>query len=150
MNELREIANHMLGVCLSKLVQIGLVSREQVNGRWHSRCDLDSRLEQLGFAAAASIDDNGNPVVIFSSKLNIQGLAHTLPHEAIHLAQICSGMYEPCSGYTVWSGEKYSNLAADDPNYFSPEHQPWEAQAHELEPVVREALLTQFPILRDV
>lgn len=147
MNELRKIANCMLGICLSKLVQMKVVSREQVDGRWYSRCNMDSRLEGLGVAAAASIDDSGCPVVIFSSRLNIQGLAYALPHEAIHLAQICSGMSKPCYGYTLWDGKKYPNLAADDPNYFSAEHQPWEAQAYKLESVVREALLAQLSLV---
>lgn len=145
MMALKEIASYMLSICLLKLVQMDVVTREQVNDKWYARCDMDARLEQLGFSAAASIDESGVPVVIFNSKLSMQGLAHVLPHEAIHLAQICSGIYEPCTGYALWKGEKYPNLAADDPNYFSVEHQPWEAQAHELESVVRESLLSQCP-----
>jgi len=148
MSEVLRAANHMISVCLSELIKIGLVSLEQVNNRWYLKCNQDSRLEQFGFAAAVSIDENKMPVLFFNSKLTLQGLVYTLPHEAIHLAQICSGMSEPCSGYTVWKGKKYPTLAADDPNYFSLEYQPWEAQAKELEPVVREALLIQFPFLR--
>lgn len=146
MNEDLLVANYMLGLCLSELVQMGFVSMEQVNGRWTSRCDLDELLARQGFAAAVTIDDKGMPLVIIESArcLYIEGLLQTIPHEAVHLAQICSGKYEPYAGYSIWMGVKYPNLLSTDPNYFSADHQPWEAEAKELAPQLERLLRSKI------
>ena len=111
---------------------------------------MNDRLSSLEFLAAASIDNAGRPFVAFNSNYNLKAIAWGIAHEAIHIAQICKGDWEPFEGYSVWKGQKYANLEATDPNYSSIEHQPWEWEAESLEEEVRKAMNERLPTLNDL
>lgn len=143
--DIKEIVDTFISISLGKLVETDFVSRDLIDRNWYSRFDMNHRLEADEFFAAASIDEANRPVVVFNAESNIKALAWVIPHEAIHLAQICKKDLEPCNGYSLWKGKKFPNLTATDPNYFSPEHQPWEAEAKELEDLVRGALYEKLP-----
>lgn len=140
----KQTAEFILGQCLQFLVEDGFVSLEQVNGRWHVKTSVSDKLRGSGFAAGASIDDAGHPyVAINPNKPSLLG--YVLPHEAIHLAQICKGDYEPQIGTSLWRGEIYPNLSATDPNYI--QDQPWELEVSLLEEGVRQRLFAMYPDL---
>ena len=63
-------------------------------------------------------------LLLYLTESSIKALAWAIPHEAIHLAQICKKDLKPYNGYSIWKGKKFPNLTTTDPNYFSPEHQP--------------------------
>lgn len=148
-SEKRDYVNSILNRCLEYLVDLGFVTNESLQGRAiYSRCDMNERLESLQFLAAASIDDVGHPVLVFNIDHDIRTLAWAIAHESVHLAQICKGEWEPFQGYSVWKGKKYTNLTADDSNYSSPNYQPWEAEAKNMENKVRELMYEQFPSFR--
>ena len=147
MEEKRKLVDTMIGVCLGFLVREGLVRREDIDGKWYSRCDMDHRLDSTGFYGGASIDDIGRPVIVYHSQHTFAVLSHVLPHEAVHLAQICRGSWEPFQGYSIWEGQEFTNLSGDDPEYNSLEKQPWEHEAKQWEGRVRNDLLDKFPSL---
>jgi len=143
-----KVVNLIIGICLGYLVETDFVEQEWINGKWYSRYDMNERLQNLQFVAAASIDDIGRPVVVFNMSHNIKAIAWGMAHEAIHLAQICKGDWEPFQGYSVWKGKEYKNLPATDVNYFSIDHQPWEVEAKGLEEKVRQAIYEKLPLLK--
>lgn len=139
----------MLEACLYHLVEAGFAAASDFASKQISiRCDMNERLDSLSFFAAASIDDIGRPVLIFNADHSLEALAWVVAHEAVHIAQICKGDWEPFKGYSVWKCRKHNNLAATDPNYFSLSYQPWEAEAKELEEGVRNAIYEKFPYLK--
>jgi hypothetical protein len=146
--DVKVVVDGFIGISLGMLVESGFVPRDLIDRNWYSRFDMNHRLSSDEFFAAASIDDANRPVVVFNAESNIKALAWAIPHEAIHLAQICKKDLEPCNGYSIWKGQRFPNLSATDPNYFSQEHQPWEAEAKELEDVVRNALYEKLPQLK--
>ncbi len=146
--DVKEIVDVFLGISLGMLVETGFVSKDLIDKNWYSRFDMNHRLESDGFFAAASIDDADMPVVVFNTESTLEALAWAIPHEAIHLAQMCKKDLEPSDGFSIWKGKKYPQLKATDPNYSSPNYQPWEAEALELEESVRDALYEKFPDLK--
>lgn len=151
LDEKKIAVDTILNTCLGCLVDLGFVSKESFEGKEiYSRYDMSERLASLQFFAAASIDDIGRPVLVFNIEHNIKVLAWAIAHEAVHLAQVCKGEWEPFQGYSVWKGQRYTNLAADDPNYSSPDHQPWEAEAEHMEEKVRELMYERLPVLKNL
>jgi len=146
-SDLKEIVDTFMGVCLQYLVDSGFVTESQIQGNWYSR-DGSDRLAAQSLAAAVSIDNANRPVVLFNTNLPLKAIIYTIPHEAVHLAQICKGDFEPLKGESLWKGEIFENLPAEDPNYFS--GQPWEAEARDLENGVREALFKRCPSLEQL
>lgn len=141
----------VLKACLQYLIDIGFINPEDFEGRIiDTRCDMNERLSEKGFYAAASIDDIGRPVLIYNIEHRMRDLACAIAHESIHIAQICKGDWEPFQGYSEWKGKKYTNLAASDPNYNSPEHQPWEAEVYKLEEKVIAYLFEKLPNLKNL
>jgi len=145
---LEELTTYMVGYCLGYLVEIDFISKEKASCFWYTCSDIDKKLEDSGLLAGTSIDRNNRPFIAYRSKISMKDLIKAIPHESIHLAQIRKGDYEPLSGYSIWKGKKYINLNCDDPNYFSAEHQPWEAEAKSLEEKVRQVLLEKIPDLK--
>jgi hypothetical protein len=145
---LEKLTMYMVGYCLGYLVEVDFISQEKASCSWYTMCDLDKKLEDSGLLAGTSIDKNNRPFIAYRSKITPRELITAIPHESIHLAQICKGDHEPFSGYSIWKGQKYINLTYDDPNYFSAEHQPWEAEAKTLEEKVRQVLLEKIPKLK--
>lgn len=137
-----EVAKELTGACLGKLVQMGLVTTEQVSGSWRVEFS-DERLVPCQMFSAASIDSKGKPVIYIRTTCTMEQLMYALAHEAVHLAQICSGDLVPDYGRQFWKGTPYPSLPAGDPNYVAA--QPWEAEAAELQPVLLEDLKRRYP-----
>jgi len=140
-DELLEIAEACVILCLRELVQLGHIVPAEVNGRWHIRISAD-KLAKRGLAGAVTPDDHHLVVLYLTPELTVEGLMHVIAHEVIHLAQICRGDLIPMYGYQVWRGEPYPSLTADDPDYFS--HQPWEVEAKALQPILLRVLQAKF------
>ncbi len=142
------VVDEILKACLCYLVDINFVNENDFAGKIiDTRYNMNDRLKSNNFFAAASIDDLGRPVFIFNIELSMKELACATAHEAIHLAQICKGDWEPFQGYSEWKGKQYKNLDASDPNYHSSEHQPWETEAYKLEEQVKKYLFDKLPQL---
>lgn len=139
--EIEEVVEGLACACLTKLIEIGRVTREQVAGKWYVEIS-DERLLPRRLFAATTIDNNGQTVMYVRSALLPEELVSAIPHEAVHLMQICKGDLIPGYGYQVWKGKRYPSLAADDPNYF--EAQPWEAEARELSLILSEELERRY------
>lgn len=151
LDEKKNVIDTILSTCLGCLVDLNYISAQEFEGKGiYSRHDMNDRLASLQFFAAASIDDAGRPVLVFNIEQNIKALAWAIAHEAVHLAQICKGDWEPFQGYSIWKGQKYTTLAADDPNYSSLAHQPWEADAESVEEKVRELMYERLPTLKNL
>lgn len=146
-SDLKEIVDTFMGVCLQFLVDSGFVNESQIQGNWYSR-EASARLAAQSFAAAASIDTAGRPVVLFNTNIPLNAIVYSIPHEAVHLAQICKGDFEPLEGKSRWKGKIFNNLPAEDPNYIS--GQPWEAEARNLEEDVRKALFERCQGLEEL
>ena len=122
--DVKDIVDILIGRLLGKLVETDFVPRNLIDRNGYPRFDMNHRLNADEFSATASIDDANRPFVIFNTESSIKALAWAIPHEAIHLAQICKKDLKPYNGYSIWKGKKFPNLTTTDPNYFSPEHQP--------------------------
>ena len=147
-SEKKGAVDTILKTCLYYLVDIDFAKESDFVGKIiNTRCDMNDRLQSEGFFAAASIDDLGRPVLIFNIEQSMKELACAIAHEAIHIAQICKGDWEPFQGYSDWKGKKYQNLDASDPNYHSAEHQPWEAEVYEHEEKLISYLFENLPAL---
>lgn len=144
--QFQRTVDQIIKTCIFTLVDLGFVSEEAFKGKV---IDTDfsqaEKLNSLQFAAAASINKRGQPVFIINTNQSIQMIAWGIAHESVHIAQICKGVWEPRNGYSIWKGRKFENLAADDPNYFSPDYQPWEAEANQWDEKVREQLYAAVP-----
>lgn len=138
-----KLAKKLTGTCLDKLVQIGLVTTEQVSGSWRVQFS-DARLVPHQMFSAASIDKNGTPVIYIRTNCTKEQLMYALAHEAVHLAQICAGDLVPEYGRKFWKGTSYPSLLAEDPNYVA--SQPWESEAADLQPVLFEVLKQKYPL----
>jgi hypothetical protein len=138
----KEVAELFIGLCLQKLVELGKVEREQINGMWHVEFN-ETKLQNNGFGGAATLDRSNRPVVYLLPQLNIDGLMLVIAHEAVHLMQICKGDLFPCYGFSIWKGQEYLSLPHDHPDYF--EAQPWEKEADELHPILLEHLKSKVP-----
>jgi len=145
--DLKDIVDTFMGVCLRHLVDKGFVTESQIQGNWYSR-EASDRLEKRSFVAAAGIDNGGRPVVLFNRNMPLKAIIYSIPHEAVHLAQICKRDLKPLKGKSLWKGKVFGNLPGDDPNYFS--GQPWEAEAQDLEKEVRAALFEKCPGMEDL
>jgi hypothetical protein len=132
-----ELAQYAVNFCLLKLIDLGLVSLDEVNGKWYIRFN-QSRLGARGLGAAATLDNEGTPVMYLLPTLNVKGLARAISHESVHLMQLCKGDLVPMWGYHVWKGTEYPTLPADSPDYF--EAQPWERETRDLQPVLLDVL----------
>jgi hypothetical protein len=133
--------------CLRDLVNDECVSSDQIQqSQWYLRPDDGNNLNAKMFFAAASVDQNGRPYLLINPTSPLKALAWAIPHEAIHIAQICKGDLEPGHGYSTWRGTRFNQLTADDPSYVL--GQPWEAEAQELEARLREQMYVRHPILR--
>jgi hypothetical protein len=133
----KEVAEVLVGLCLKKLVELGKVEREQVNGNWYVEFN-EAKLQSKGLAGAATLDRANQPVVYLLPNLNPNGLMHIVAHEVVHLMQICKGDLIPYFGYMIWKGQKYKSLPNNHPDYF--EAQPWEKEAADLQPMLLEYL----------
>lgn len=149
LDDRKQIVDTMIGVCLGYLVSEGQVQRQDIEGKWYSRCDMDDRLDSAGFHGGASVDDLGRPVIVFHSRQTFETLSHVLPHESVHLTQLCRGDWKPFQGYSLWKGQKFPHLKGDDPDYSSQDKQPWEYEAKQWEQRVRKALVEKFPTLEN-
>jgi hypothetical protein len=138
----KEVADLFVGLCLQKLIELGHVEREQVNGRWYVEFN-ETKLMGKGFGGATTLDPRNQPVVYLLPQLNVQGLMFVIAHEAVHLMQICKGELIPGFGFSIWRGQEYLALEHDHPEYF--EAQPWEKEARELEGVLLEHLKSNVP-----
>jgi hypothetical protein len=139
-----ELAQQAVNFCLLKLIDLGLVSLGEVNGKWYIQFDR-ARLEPRGLGAAATLDRDGMPVVYLLPTLSVKDLALAIAHESVHLMQLCKGDLVPMYDYHFWKGAQYPTLRADSPDYF--EAQPWETQARELQPILTQTLGAKgFPI----
>jgi hypothetical protein len=127
-----DAANLLMGLCLTKLVEMERVHREQVIGTWRIEFNGE-KFQRTKFGGAASLDSMNRPVVYLSPQLNIEGLMFVSAPEAVHLALFCRGDFFPAYGFSIWKEQEYVLLSADDPNY---SNQPWEAEANELSPVL--------------
>lgn len=132
-----DLAQQAVNFCLLKLIDLGLISLNEVNGKWYIQFD-ESRLESKGFGAAATLDIEGIPVMYLLPTLNVRGLARAISHESVHLMQLCRGDLVPRLGCQIWRGVAYKTLPADSPDYF--EAQPWEQEARDLQPMLLDVL----------
>src|SRR5918912_635426 len=99
----KEVAELFTGLCLQKLVELGKVEREQVNGKWYVEFNV-TKLKNKGLAGAATLDSFDRPVMYLLPELNLDGLMWIVAHEAVHLMQICKGDLIPDYGYKIWKG----------------------------------------------
>jgi len=145
--ETKEIIVHIAVHCLDILIKRGFVSADEINqSRWYVELDVDGRLNKEQFFSAASIDDQNRPFLLFSPRVSLQALAFSIPHEVVHLAQICKGDWLPCYGYSIWKGERVERVEAGDPSYTI--GQPWEAEASEIDNNLREKMYETFPMFK--
>ncbi|MDC7690052.1 hypothetical protein [Vogesella indigofera] len=146
--ELRRLFEAFVVHCLSRLVDQGFVTANQINqSNWYVLlADDNSRLVSEGFLAGTSLDNNQRPYIVFDTQQSLRDQIWAIPHEAIHLAQICKGDFLPCWGYSLWKGRRFEKLAADHPKYF--EDQPWEKEARALEDPIRKHFYQTYPDLR--
>lgn len=132
-----DLAQQAVNFCLLKLIDLGLISLNEVNGKWYIQFD-QSRLDSKGLGAATTLDREGIPVMYLLPTLNVRGLARAISHESVHLMQLCRGDLVPLFGYQLWRGVAYMTLPADSPDYF--EAQPWEQEARDLQPMLLDVL----------
>lgn len=132
---MKKAAELFVGICLQKLIEMGMVEREQVTGTWYVEFN-EAKSESKRMAGAATLDDSNHPVVYLSPRINsLEGLKFVIAHETVHLAQICKGDFIPLYGFSIWKGEEYVLLPPDHPEYSA---QPWEAEADGLIPMLLE------------
>lgn len=136
-DDLSFIVDTFAGVCLRHLINQEFIAESEVQGKWRSS-EASLILEARALATAVSIDVAGMPVLLYNKDMPLKDVINSLPHEAIHLAQICKGDYEPFKGYSIWRGAKHKSLHPNDPHYYS--EQPWEEEANRLERGVRVAM----------
>ncbi|SIQ61375.1 hypothetical protein [Marinobacterium stanieri] len=123
------------------MVDMGFVRLDECKGGFAISADKAKELSARGLGAAASIDDSsGKPVMYFDPGMDPKGLVWVATHEAVHLAQIAKGDFEPSFGYVLWKGQRFEGLDASDPNYFSKDHQPWEHEAAKIEKEIRKQI----------
>ncbi len=139
----KEVAELFTGLCLQKLVELGKVEREQVNGKWYVEFN-ETKLKSKGLAGAATLDVFNRPVMYLLPELSLKGLMWIVAHETVHLMQICKGDLIPEYGYKIWKGQKYQSLPNEHPDYF--EAQPWEKEADELHSILLEYLKSKASV----
>ena len=133
---LKEAAEVLVEMALTKLIEMGRIEREEIGGRWYVEFN-QAKSDSKRMAGAATLDDNNHPVVYLSPRLTVEGLIFVIAHEVVHLAQICKGDFVPLYGFSIWKGQEYVLLPPDHPDYSA---QPWEAEANELSPMLLEYL----------
>ena len=144
---MKELIEQLAVYCLGILVKSGFVSVEQINqSPWYVKLDEDGQLDKELFLAAASVDDQRRPFILFDANNQLEALAYAVPHEVIHLAQICKGDWLPCYGYSMWKGVRIERIKAEDPAYTT--GQPWEAEAHAIDEDLRAKMYETFPMLK--
>lgn len=147
-NEKRELVIRLVGFCLQVLVEQAFVTRKQLAGRVRFDFQADTQLDRRDFAAATTQDDAGNAVLQVHSNLPIAQTVWCLPHEAVHIAQVCRGdLAYPLGGGVIWKGERWLPSQADDPQYFG---QPWEEETGRLAPELMRAMKNSYPALQDL
>lgn len=147
MNEIdseKDIVEGLIVLCLRKLVELGRVAPEQVNGNWYIEFNKE-KLQSNGLARAATLDKKNQPVIYLLPNLNPKVLMFTVTHEVIHLMQICKGDLIPISGYMIWKGQEYKSLFYNHPEYLTA--QPWEKEATDLQPLLLEYLKSKMTSL---
>ena len=133
--------------CLDILVKRGFVSVDQINAsRWYVELDVNGRLKNEQFSAATSVDSQNRPFLLFNPSAAPKELAFSIPHEVIHLAQICKGDWLPCYGYSVWKGKRIERIEAGNPSYTTA--QPWEAEASAIDNDIRGKMYEALPMFK--
>jgi hypothetical protein len=136
---LKEAAQVLVEIALTKLIEMGKIEREEVRGRWYVEFN-QAKSDFKRMAGAATLDDNNHPVVYLSPRLTVEGLVFVIAHEVVHLAQICKGDFVPLYGFSIWKGQEYVLLSPEHPDYSA---QPWEAEANEFNPILLEFLISR-------
>lgn len=146
--EKRELITGLVRFCLMYLVKKNYISLGQVEKNYWIMCDITTRLQQNGLLAAVTRDDAGHAILLVDCTQPLSAIIWALPHESVHLAQVCKGDLIQQKGKTIWRGKEYTVLNADHPDYFSPDLQPWEAEAKSLESGLRTAMIEKYPGLK--
>ena len=90
--------------CLRTLVDRGVVREDQLQRRYSIDWSSSDRLRSLELAAATSEDAEGRAILKLDAMLPLLALVWTIPHEAVHIAQICRGdLRFPPHGGTHWT-----------------------------------------------
>ena len=112
----QEAISVIVKFCLRYLVKMGRVSESQIRGRVTIDWGSSKELKGHGLAAAASQDSENRAVLKLDTTLPFAELVWAIPHEAVHVAQICRGdlLLPPGEG-TYWKGTRYTTLGASDP-----------------------------------
>ena len=148
--EKRDLIMGLVKFCLMYLVEKNYVLLEQVQQNYWIQFDDDAQLQQQGLLAAVTRDDEGHAMLLVDWARPLSATIWALPHEAIHLAQICKGDLVHQKGRTLWKEQAYTSLDAEHPDYFSSDLQPWEAEAKSLESELRTAMLDKYPDLKSL
>jgi len=141
--DIQETISAVVEFCLRCLVKMKDVSEDQLRHRVCVDWNSSERLRRCKLAAAVTQDNEGRAVLKLDRTLSLGVLVWAIPHEAVHIAQICRGdlRYLP-DRITYWKGRLCRAMDADDPDYF---HQPWEAEAELLGPKLRAAIVEKCP-----
>lgn len=137
-------------VCLEKLIEDGMVKYEDVAFKWDVRVDSENKLKELGMSAATTLEGT-TAVLVYPEEETYLEISKYIPHEVIHIAQICKGDFVPGlipEGKGFWKGKEYLALATNDPNYFDEDYQPWEHEAQSLEGAVKEYMHKEYPVTK--
>jgi hypothetical protein len=143
-----------LGICLEGLLEQSFFSKDDYGKTpWRVELDYKGRLDDKGFFSAVSNDNKGFKVLFTPLSLcrripSVKNLVDGISHEVVHLAQMMKGDLQQEVGFTVWKGKKYYPVEAEDPLYFSKEHQPWEYEARQFEGQVRKNLFDKNPNIK--
>ncbi len=129
----KSMVENLVVECLKILVDDGFVSLSQVHEKFSVKEATLKDLENGIYAAVATLDQYGRPVMKFNAELLEQkGLTRDkiillVAHEAVHLAQLCKGdlVLKPAN-VAIWKGDQFQVLSGDHPDY---KRQPWEAEA---------------------
>lgn len=117
-HELKTNLDTCMKICLGNLVQDGFVLEEDIGKGWYSRFDLTDRMTAQGIAAGCTHDDIGRITVAYNLNRPFEELLWAVPHEAVHIAQLAKGDWDPQTGYSYWKGERFDNLPSTDSNYY--------------------------------
>jgi len=138
----------LLRFCLKQLVDDGYVEQADVVGRFHVDFGAVGELARSGQAAATVQDQEGHAVVLLDPIFGLRAAIWAIPHEAVHVAQICRGdLKNPRREIKLWKGKLYESLPPDDPRYSD---QPWEAEAFSLDRALRKAMREHYAELNSL
>jgi len=140
-DEEREVISGLLRFCLQLLVDDGHVQEDELRSNFHIAYEGSDRLNSRGLAAATTQDDEGHAVLVVDPALPLDAIIWAIPHEAVHVAQVCRGDLAFLVRCTQWQGQSYVTLHAEHPDYLM---QPWEAEAARLEHDLRAAMCSRY------